>query len=112
MNSPFLPSKAIATATALAISAIGAIASPLIRVHPLPPSDWPAWAKDIAESRQPQDTGLGDTLVHVIGDERSAAFKEWFSKTFGKGCGCTARQRWLNARFPYRNARTTFTPRR
>jgi hypothetical protein len=77
------------------------ISLPRPRVMPLPRSDWPLWARAIAKFRRPGDLGLGDTLVHLIGDARSNRFKKWFTRKFGKSCGCTERQRWLNRRFPY-----------
>jgi hypothetical protein len=64
-------------------------------------SEWPAWAKSIAEQRQCEDTGLGDTLVHLIGESRSEKFREWFQIQVGRSCGCTDRQAWLNAHFRY-----------
>jgi len=72
------------------------------RIEPIAEADWPAWAKIAAwKAREQQDLGLGDTIVRLIGNTRSAAFKKWFQETFGQSCGCTERQRWLNARFPY-----------
>jgi hypothetical protein len=67
----------------------------------LQPDRWPQWAKELARSRQPQDRGIGDTVVHEIGDTASAAFQEWFKKTFDQSCGCADRQAWLNRHFPY-----------
>ena len=66
---------------------------------------WPVWAgkwATLARVFWPDDIGLGDTAVHIIGDARSARFKKWFEEKHGKSCGCTDRQRWLNARFPYK----------
>jgi len=76
------------------------------RIEPIARSSWPKWAIEIAESwkkgiRRDSDAGLGDTIVHVVGDANSERFKTWFSEKFGKSCGCTDRQKWLNARFPY-----------
>lgn len=75
-------------------------------VKPASASEWPLWAKALSKSkyRRPQDTGLGDTLVHIIGDANSARFKRTFMRMFGKSCGCTERQRWLNRRFPYHSS--------
>jgi hypothetical protein len=99
MRSIFLPSKATAAAgIALAISAVSATVN---RVEPIPITEWPAWAKELTGYREPADTGLGDTVVHVIGDTRSEKFKAWFEEKLGKSCGCIERQRWLNARYPY-----------
>jgi hypothetical protein len=71
------------------------------RIQPVAKSDWPLWARAIAKFRREADTGLGDTIVHLIGDTRSERFQKWFQRKFGKSCGCTERQRWLNLRFPY-----------
>jgi hypothetical protein len=71
------------------------------RVTPTPLTDWPLWTRAIVKFRHARDTGLGDTLVHLIGDARSERFKKWFTRKFGKTCGCTERQRWLNQKFPY-----------
>jgi len=100
MHSAFLPSKARQTSIALATSFI-AVAAPLIRVRPLPADQWPQWAKDIAKDSHPNDCGVGDTVVHIIGNARSEAFKNWFQQYFGRSCGCMERQRWLNQKFPY-----------
>ncbi len=64
-------------------------------------ADWPVWLRALAKIRRLEDTGLGDTLVHLIGDARSEKFKKWFMRKFGKTCGCTERQRWLNQKYPY-----------
>lgn len=99
MHSLFLP-KTRAVGIALATSAIS-IATARASAQPLPFDSWPDWAKDIAKDRQPLDTGLGDTVVHLIGDTRSERFKAWFQEKFGKSCGCTERQAWLNAHYAY-----------
>jgi hypothetical protein len=100
MHSAFLPSKARQTGIALATSFI-AVAAPLTRVRAVPSQDWPRWAKDIEKDRQATDAGLGDTVARIIGNTKSAAFKNWFQQIFGKSCGCAERQRWLNQRYPY-----------
>ncbi len=100
MHTVFLPYKARQTGIAFATSFI-AVAASVVRVRPLPMDQWPQWAKDLAQHRRPEDIGLGDTLVHLIGDARSETFKRWFKEKLGKSCGCTERQRWLNQRFPY-----------
>ena len=100
MHSAFLPSKARQTGIALA-AAFVAVAAPLIRIRPLPTDQWPQWAKTLAQDRQPEDKGLGDTVVHVIGDARSEKFRNWFKEKLGTSCGCAERQRWLNQKFPY-----------
>jgi hypothetical protein len=75
--------------------------APQPRITPIPRSNWPLWTRTLEKFRHPEDRGLGDTLVHLIGDARSERFKKWFTRKFGKTCGCTERQRWLNHKFPY-----------
>ena len=74
-------------------------------VKPTPMNEWPAWTWLIMLARKPEDKGLGDTVVHLIGDTRSDRFKAWFKEKFGKSCGCAERQRWLNRKFPYDSTR-------
>jgi hypothetical protein len=62
---------------------------------------WPLAVLAVARWRKPGDTGLGDTVVRLIGSTRSHHFQVWFKRKFNRDCGCTDRQRWLNARFPY-----------
>lgn len=61
---------------------------------------WPVFIKTIARFQKPGEIGVGDTIHRLI--PGADAFKAWFEEKFGKTCGCTDRQRWLNARFPYR----------
>ena len=98
MHSLFLPSKSNAKPT---ISAAAAISAPLIRIEPVPFEKWPMWAKTVMGFRCKEDVGIGDTIVHLIGNKNSARFKSWFQRKFGKSCGCTERQRWLNQKYPY-----------
>jgi hypothetical protein len=72
------------------------------RIEPMVKENWPRWALKIEKhpKRVPSDIGVGDTLVHIIGDGFSARFKR-LTGELGINCGCTNRQRWLNARFPY-----------
>jgi hypothetical protein len=100
MHTPFLPSKPRAVLTALTVSAVQ-VAVGRARIEPLPMDDWPTWAKDIAKDRLPADMGVGDTVMHMIGDTRSEKFKTFWKETVGTGCGCSERQGWLNQRFPY-----------
>lgn len=99
MDSPFLKRRSVAKA--LVVSAAGVAIASQPRIYPF--ERWPEWAKDIAAARQPGDAGLGDTVVHLIGDTRSENFKKWFQEKFGRSCGCTERQAWLNRLFPYAN---------
>jgi hypothetical protein len=100
MNSVFLPQPGQMPGLEKGVVRIR-VESSKPRIEPLAKSDWPVWALAVAKFRQTGDTGLGDTLVHLIGDERSEWFKTWFHQKFGESCGCTSRQRWLNQRFPY-----------
>jgi hypothetical protein len=77
------------------------VAAPLARTTSLPRDQWPMWARAIAKFRCDSDVGLGDTIVHLIGDTRSERFKKWFSRKFGRSCGCVERRKFLNCRFPY-----------
>lgn len=75
---------------------------PVPTVPALPYAKWPKWIQLLSwYAHQPKDIGFGDTVVHIIGDTRSAAFKKWFAEKFGKSCGCSERQSWLNHRYPY-----------
>jgi hypothetical protein len=100
MHSIFLTSKARSASIAFAVSTIST-ALPIKRIEAVPFAKWPEWAKDLARDRQAQDIGIGDTVVHVLGDARSEKFKNWFKKNFGTSCGCTERQFWLNKKYPY-----------
>lgn len=73
------------------------VPKPVVR----PLAEWPIWAKAIALLKKETDRGLGDTVVHVIGETNSERFKTWFQQNFKRSCGCTERQRWLNQRFAY-----------
>jgi hypothetical protein len=98
MHSLFLPSKSNAEPAAGAAAAVSAA---LVRIEPTPQEKWPLWVKTIAKFHRDGDTGIGDTIVHLIGDTNSARFKTWFQRKFGRSCGCTERQRWLNQKYPY-----------
>ncbi len=66
---------------------------------PLPPEQWPSWAKEMKALSVSTDKGIGDVVARVIGDETSEAFKAWLKTTLGKHCagGCIAR---LNSAYP------------
>jgi hypothetical protein len=71
-------------------------------LRPIPYTDWPLWAKVMKTTLgKPEDRGIGDTVLRIIGDDVSAAFKEWYRKTFGVECGCQGRQTRLNANYPF-----------
>lgn len=99
MHSLFLPTKARTIGAALAISAAAIALRSTARGVPM--EKWPVWAMEIYHQRQPQDTGVGDTVIHLIGDTRLLKFKTWFKEKIGRNCGCSERQNWLNARYPY-----------
>lgn len=67
----------------------------------IPQNKWPIFIRAIAKFRAIGDIGLGDTIVHLLGPNRSDRFKKWFTRKFGRSCGCTERQKWLNLRYPY-----------
>lgn len=67
---------------------------------PLPPAEWPAWAKAIKKFAKSKDTGVGDT-VQRIAASFGGEFLKSFAKTIGMPCGCTERQKDWNARYPY-----------
>lgn len=69
-------------------------------IQPIPRKDWPIWAKALAQFAKPEDKGIGDVVARMIGDENSAAFKNWFKLTFGKDCGCNGRQKLWNQTYP------------
>jgi hypothetical protein len=71
------------------------------RVAHLELSEWPIWARVISKFRRQGNVGVGDTVVHLIGDERSKRFQTWFKRKVGRTCGCAERQQWLNLRYPY-----------
>ena len=100
MHSIFLPRPPLSSSSSSSFSPPPP-APPIARIRPTPCADWPLWTRALSKFRHPEDTGLGDTIVHLIGDTRSENFKQWFTRKFGKTCGCTNRQRWLNQKFPY-----------
>jgi hypothetical protein len=67
----------------------------------VPRSEWPLVVRIVAKLAIESDTGIGDVV------QRWAAMVggEWIkeaSEAMGKSCGCTDRQKWLNARYPLR----------
>jgi hypothetical protein len=100
MHSIFL-SHALPRRGAADNSAEVTVEAPLSRNTPLPHDQWPIWVQAVAKFRCDSDTGLGDTIVHLIGDTRSERFKKWFNRKFGRSCGCVERRKWLNRRFSY-----------
>lgn len=66
-----------------------------------PVNRWPLWTTAVKLLRQPEDQGVGDTLARTVGPVGGDAYKAWFTKTFGRPCGCTERQVDLNRKYPY-----------
>ncbi len=62
--------------------------------------EWPIWAKSLKHFAKPEDSGIGDVVARMIGDEKSAAFKAWHYATFGKPCNCSGRQARWNRLYP------------
>lgn len=73
---------------------------PLSYPKEAPVKHWPKWAEWLRQLSRPGDTGLGDVIARVIGDENSSAFKAWHLKVFDRECGCKGRQDWLNRNYP------------
>lgn len=65
------------------------------------PPTWPIWAMALTFFKADSDTGLGDTLARIVGPIGGDAYKAWYLETFGRPCGCEARQEDLNLRYPY-----------
>lgn len=65
-----------------------------------PPEPWPLYLQPFKLLAQEGDKGLGDIVEHVIGPAGGGAYKSWYEKTFGVGCGCNQRQDRLNQRYP------------
>jgi len=95
MNSIFLPQ----TGQGRNRRGIISIAPTKRRIEPMARNQWPLFVSAIAKFSKPGEIGIGDTVHRMI--PKADAFKAWFDRKFGKSCGCTERQRWLNARFPY-----------
>lgn len=68
--------------------------------QPVPRDQWPMLARVVARLATKDDRGVGDTIARNLG-----SFGEWWKSAFhsltGKSCGCTDRQAYLNARYPY-----------
>ncbi len=74
--------------------------------QPIPPDQWPLWAKALAQFAKPEDKGIGDAIARIIGDEQSEKFKAWYLITFGKKCGCNGRQTLWNIKYPLNSKAT------
>lgn len=69
------------------------------------PTEWPSWAKAIAEHRNDSDVGVGDTFKRMLGTtgEILKGIANWLNVP----CGCGARQSRWNKRFPYDQTKKT-----
>ena len=67
---------------------------------PVPLDQWPLWAKTMRQFAKPEDRGIGDVVAHMIGEEKSEAFKAWFEATFHRPCGCNGRRSEWNLKYP------------
>lgn len=94
MHSVFLPTKSGSNANARIV-----ITAPRTK----PVSEWPRWAKMLARRKRDGEAGIGDTILRMIGKDRSDRFKAWFKRWVGVDCGCSDRQNWLNRQYPYSN---------
>lgn len=68
--------------------------------------DWPLLIRPLKLLAQPGDTGLGDIVQHVIGDENSEAFQKWFTEFLHYECGCNRRKEYLNEKYPIKSGQT------
>ena len=62
--------------------------------------EWPMWAKSLRQFSVPEDKGIGDVVLRIIGNEKSEAFKAWFQKIFNRPCNCDSRLKQWNALYP------------
>lgn len=69
-------------------------------IPPVPAGDWPLVIRLIKDQAKPGDRGIGDTLHRLIAE---AGLDVWTVQLRAAGidCGCSERQSWLNARYPY-----------
>lgn len=65
----------------------------------VPLGKWPGWAIALADMRDPDDAGVGDT-VHRLLAEGGTAFKATMA-VVGVPCGCDERRHDWNAMYPY-----------
>jgi hypothetical protein len=71
--------------------------------EPLPRHQWPRSVRILAVLRIDADAGFGDTLhrqLSIRGVDWAGKMMRWL-KRHAIDCGCSQRQAWLNARFPY-----------
>jgi len=68
---------------------------------PVASDQWPIWARALKQFSKPEDKGIGDVVLRIIGDEKSEAFKAWHQKIFGRPCNCVGRLKRWNAIYPF-----------
>jgi hypothetical protein len=75
-------------------------ASPSAPPAAVPAEQWPWHVRAIAALRQSGEAGIGDTIHNQLklGGKPVIALA---LKMLGINCGCSDRQAWLNARYPY-----------
>lgn len=66
----------------------------------IPRSKWPIWARALRQFSNPEDKGIGDVVLRIIGNENSESFKAWHQKLFGNPCNCNGRLKRWNALYP------------
>lgn len=62
---------------------------------------WPIWVKLLAKRAIPEDKGIGDVAVRLIGPENSESFRKYYKMITGKSCGCKGRQAKWNRLYPF-----------
>ncbi len=67
----------------------------------VPRGEWPAWARAVSWLRRPGEAGAGDTLRRLIAGVGGEKWKAWYKRRTGQDCGCEARRRAMNEKYPY-----------
>jgi len=71
----------------------------MLCVESIPREKWPAWAAAVADTREPADKGIGDTIERKLASA-GKAYKAMLAAV-GAPCGCCSRQAELNRLYPY-----------
>lgn len=71
---------------------------PLVKIRNNPV--WPVWARVLRQFSKPEDKGIGDVVLRIIGNENSESFKAWHMNIFGKPCNCNGRLNRWNVLYP------------
>lgn len=80
-----------------AIAATSAISRKKKKMEPEVKAKWINWVKWF---KKPEDRGVGDTVERLLAKIGGRSIKKILMH-LGQDCGCTNRQKWLNARYPY-----------